>query len=171
MKTARRQASPRKNGILGALAGRRAADSHARALASTIRQLMAAGFSQRKLAGELNQKGVPAPRGGQWHCTSVVRLLTRLGLVTPGNGRTNQRVAVKQAADARAKVLASTIRKLRKAGFVSLGDIARELDKRRVPTARSGKWHRGTVRNLLLRLEKPETARRRRASSSSRPRR
>ena len=72
---------------------------------------MAAGFvSQRELAAELNQRGVPTALGGSWHCTTVARMLTRLGLITSGKrniGRTN-----KQAADTRAKALASTIRAL-----------------------------------------------------------
>jgi hypothetical protein len=68
----------------------------------------------------LNRKGIPAPRGGRWHLTTVVRTLTRLGLIRVGKGRSNQRLAVKKAADARARALASTVRKLRKAGFVSV---------------------------------------------------
>jgi hypothetical protein len=80
-------------------------------------------------------------------------MLARLGLVTLGNGRINSRLAAGRAADARAEALAATIRKLRKAGFVSLGAIARELDKRRVRAARGGKWHRSSVSQLLRRLE------------------
>jgi hypothetical protein len=138
--------SSRRRGIRGGVAGKRAAESRARALLPTIRELMAAGLiSQRGLAKELNRRGVLAPQGGRWHPTTV-RLLTRLGLVTPGNGRINNTLAHKLAADARATALAAIIRKLRKAGFVSLGDIARELDKRRVPRARGGKWHRTSDR-------------------------
>jgi hypothetical protein len=149
--------SSRRRGISGGVAGKRAAGSRARALLPIVRKLTARGFiSQRALADELNRKGIPAPRGGRWHLTTVVRALTRLGLIRVGKGRSNQRLAVKKAADARAGSLASTIRKLRKAGFVSLGDIARELDKRHVPTARGGKWHRKSVSQLLQRLQKRE---------------
>ena len=162
--------APRGRG--GGAATKRAADARARALAPTVRKLKAKGFiSHRALANELNRKGIPAPRRGRWHPTTVVRMLTRLGLITLGNGRTNSRLALKRAADAGAMALSATIRKLRKAGFVSLGDIARELTKRQVPTARGGKWHRSTVSGLLHRLEKLETARRRRGRSSSRHRR
>jgi hypothetical protein len=65
----------------GALAVKRAADSRALALTSTIRKLMADGFvSQRALADELNRRGIPTGLGGTWHRTTIVRMLTRLGL-------------------------------------------------------------------------------------------
>jgi hypothetical protein len=147
--------SSRRLGIRGGAAGKRAADSHARALVPTVRDLKAKDFvSHRALADKLNRKGIPALHGGRWHLTTVVRLLTRLGLITLGNGRTNNRLALKRAADARAEALAATIRKLRKAGFVSLGAITRELNERGIPTARGGKWHLTTVTRLLQRLEK-----------------
>jgi hypothetical protein len=95
--------------------------------------------SKASNAEELNRKWIPAPHGGRWHLTTVVRMLTRLGLVTVGRGSTNNKLALKRAADARAEALAATIRKLRKAGFVSVSAIARELNKRQVPTARGGK--------------------------------
>jgi Recombinase len=124
-------------------------------MASTIRELMAAGFvSQRELADELNRRGIPTAHAGSWHRTTVARMLPRLGLITSGNrniGRTN-----KQAADARAKALASTIRALRARGLVSLGAIARELNEGEIPVARGGKWHRTSVSRLLHRLERLE---------------
>jgi hypothetical protein len=82
-----------------ASANKRAADSRAAALASTIRGLMAAGFiSRRTLADELNRRRISTARGGSWHCTSVGRMLSRLGLIT--NGRINNGQAHKKAADA-----------------------------------------------------------------------
>jgi hypothetical protein len=149
--------SSRRRGIRCGAAAKRAANSRAPALVPTVRKLKRKGFiSQRALADELNRKGIPAPRGGRWYQTTVVKTLARLGLITVGNGRTNQRLAVKQAADARATALAGTIRKLRKAGFVSVSAISRELNKRQVPTARGGKWHRKSVSQLLQRLQKLE---------------
>jgi hypothetical protein len=147
---------PAKDGrINNGQAHKRAANSRAAALASTIRQLMAAGFvSQRELANELNRRGIPTALGGSWHRTTVARMLTRIGLVTSGNrniGRTN-----KQAADARAKALASTIRALQATGLVSFSAIARELNQREIPTARGGKWHPCGVSRLLHRLERLE---------------
>jgi DNA invertase Pin-like site-specific DNA recombinase len=36
------------------------------------------GLSARKVADELNRRGVPAPAGGKWHATQVVRVRSRL---------------------------------------------------------------------------------------------
>jgi hypothetical protein len=149
------ETSSRGRSVHGALAVKRAADSRAAALASTIRKLMAAGFvSRRELANELNRRRVPTALGGSWHRTTVARMLTRLGLITSGNcnrGRTS-----KQLADVRAEAFGWTIRKLRKAGIVAIKAIARELNEREIPTARGGKWHLTTVTRLLQRLERLE---------------
>jgi hypothetical protein len=136
------------------LALKRAADSRAHASASTIRKLIAAGFvSRRALADELNRRGIPAARGGRWHYTTVVRVLSRLGLLTSGKGgRINNGQASKQGADARAKALASTIRALQVKGHVSFSAIARELNAREIPTALGGEWHPASVSRLLHRL-------------------
>jgi hypothetical protein len=142
----------------GALANKRAADAHAHALVSTIRSLMAAGFvSQRALADELNGRGIATARGGDWHRTTVKRVLARLGLIT--NGRINNGQAHKQAAEARAKALASTIRKLARTGFVSASAIARELNEREIRAAFDGKWEPTSVKRLLRRLEWAEPTR------------
>jgi hypothetical protein len=63
-------------------------------------------------------------------------------------------VGVETWADARARALASTIRKLRKAGFVSVSAITRELNERQVPPAWGSQWHRNTVSRLLERLDR-----------------
>jgi hypothetical protein len=81
-------------------------------------------------------------------------MLSRLGLLASGKGRINIVLAVKQAADVRAKALAPTIAKLRKAGFVSIRAIARELSEREIPTAQGGKWCPAGVRRLLERLDR-----------------
>ena len=115
------------------LALKRAANSPAHASASTIRKLIAAGFvSRRALADELNRRGIPAARGGRWHYTTVVRVLSRLGLLASGKGgRINNGQASKQDADARAKALASTIRALQAKGVVSFSAIAHLLNEQR----------------------------------------
>jgi hypothetical protein len=147
--------SSRKRGSHGALADKQAADSRARALVSTIRELRAAGFvSRRALAEELNRRGIPTARGGCWHYTTVVRMLTRLGLKTHGNPMINNGQPHKRAADARAKVLAPTIRALKGKGLGSLSAIARELNEREIPTARRGRWHPSSVSRLLQRLKR-----------------
>jgi hypothetical protein len=154
MEQVRGKTSSRWRGIRGAVAGKRAAEARARALASTLRELRAAGFiSRRALADELNRRGIPTARGGSWHYTTVVRMLTRLGLLTSGKGgRINNGLASKQGADARAKALASTIRALQAKGLVSFSAIARELNEQEIPTALGGKWHPASVSRLLHRL-------------------
>ena len=155
MEQGRGRTSSRRRVIPGPLAGKRAANSRAAALASTIRQLMAAGFvSQRELANELNRRGVATALGGSWHRTTVWRMLTRLGLIT--KGRINIGLASNQAADARAKALAPRIRALQAQGPVTLKAIARELNEREIPTALTGKWHPTSVSRLLRRLERLE---------------
>jgi hypothetical protein len=63
----------------GQYASKRAADVRAEALSPTIGKLRKAGFvSIKAIAGELNERGVAAPRGGKWHLTTVTRLLQRL---------------------------------------------------------------------------------------------
>ena len=61
-------------------------------------------------------------------------------------------LALKQAAESRALALASTIRKLIAAGFVSQRALADELNRRGVPTALGGSWHRTSVGRMLTRL-------------------
>lgn len=58
----------------------------------------------------------------------------------------------KRAAVSRAHALASTIRKLMAAGFVSKRALADELNRRGLPTALGGSWHRTSVGRMLTRL-------------------
>ena len=146
--------SSRGRRVHGASTNKRAADSRALALASTIRTLRAEGFvAQREMADELNRRGIPTVFGASWHRTTIARMLTRLGIANRNIGRTSKRVA-----DVRAEAVGPTIRKLRNAGFVSITAIARELNKRQVSAPRGGKWHPGSVRRLLLRLQRLEAS-------------
>jgi hypothetical protein len=156
MEQVNRKTSSRKRGGHGALANKRAADSRARALVSTIRKLRAAGFvSRRALGDELNRRGIPTARGGRWQYTTVVRMLTRLRLLTSGKGgRINNGQASRQGADARAKALAPRIRALQAKGLISFSAIARELNARKIPTSLNGRWHPASVSRLLQRLER-----------------
>jgi hypothetical protein len=116
---------------------------------------MAAGFvSYRGLANELNRRKIPAAGGGRWHRNTVMRTLTRLRQLTSERGGINNDLAIKRVADVRAEAFRPTIRKLRKAGFVSISAIARELNERGIPTARGGKWRLTTVTRLLQRLDR-----------------
>ena len=147
--------SSRRKGTPGALAGKRAPDACALALLPTIRRLIAAGFvSHRGLANELNRRGIPAAAGGRWHRNTLVRMLRRLDLLTSGQDGINNGLMNKRVADVRAEALGPTIRKLRKAGFVSVKAIAGELNERGIPTPRGGKWHLTMVTRLLQRLER-----------------
>jgi hypothetical protein len=108
------------------------------------------GSDFRQGQDELNRRGIPTSRGGSWHYTTIVRMLTRLGLLK--GGRINNGLASKQGANARAKALASTIRALQAKGLVSFSAIARELNEQEIPTALGGKWHPASVSRLLRRL-------------------
>jgi hypothetical protein len=37
-----------------------------------------AGMSANKAAAELNKRGIPTPKGAQWHALTVMRLRKRL---------------------------------------------------------------------------------------------
>ena len=55
------------------------AQEHATNLRSILDDVRAQGITSiRKIAEELNQRGILAPRGGEWQPTTVVRLLARL---------------------------------------------------------------------------------------------
>ena len=143
MEPVRGETSPSRREMHGALANKRGADARALALLATIRKLMAAGFvSQRELAKELNRRGIASARGGNWHRNTVRRTLRRVAL------------PIKRVADVRAEALRPTIRKLRKAGIVSITGIARELNERGIPAARGGKWRLTTVTRLLEHLDR-----------------
>jgi DNA invertase Pin-like site-specific DNA recombinase len=54
------------------------ADDRARKLEGIVRPLREADASLREIAEALNGAGLETPRGGQWHPTSVMRLLERI---------------------------------------------------------------------------------------------
>jgi len=57
------------------------AQEHATNLRSILEDVRSQGIaSVRKIAEELNRRGILAPRGGEWRPTTVVRLLSRLRL-------------------------------------------------------------------------------------------
>ena len=146
---------PPRAGIHTALKNKQAADSRALALATTIRELMAAGFvSQCDLTNELNRRGIPAAHGGDWRYTTVRRVLIRLGLKT--TGKRNIALTNKQAADARAMAMASIIRAIQATGVVSFSAIARDLNQQEITTARGKIWHPSSVERLLHRLKRLE---------------
>ena len=57
---------------------RAAADMFAAKVAPKVQALKARGLTVRQMAVELNDAGIPTPRGGRWHVASVHRLLQRI---------------------------------------------------------------------------------------------
>lgn len=61
------------------------AQEHASNLRSILEDVRAQGItSVRKIADELNERGILAARGGEWQPTTVVRLLARLSTTQSG---------------------------------------------------------------------------------------
>ena len=58
----------------------------------------------------------------------------------------------RRAADSRAAALAPTIRELMAAGFVSQQALTDELNRRGIPAALGGRWHRTSVGKILMRV-------------------
>lgn len=59
---------------------------------------------------------------------------------------------LKSKADAFAADLETVLADIREAGLTSYGQIADELNARHIKTARGGRWHPSSVRNLVSRL-------------------
>jgi DNA invertase Pin-like site-specific DNA recombinase len=68
-----------RTGLIRAKENKAAAKALASSLSPTISELRAGGVtSVRAVAAELNRRKVPTPRGGQWHPTTVTRVLARM---------------------------------------------------------------------------------------------
>jgi len=63
------------------------------------------------------------------------------------------RAALTDAVDQFASGLRPTVQAIRSTGAITLVSIAIELSRRGIRSARGGKWHRSSVRNLLDRAE------------------
>lgn len=70
-----------------------------------------------------------------------------------GKGNAAALEAVTANATARAAEMGPTVERLRSAGVVSLGGIAAALNDDGILTARGGRWHASSVRNLLARID------------------
>jgi DNA invertase Pin-like site-specific DNA recombinase len=53
------------------------ADDRAALVAPIVQELQAAGASLRTIAAELNERGIPTPRGGEWSAVQVKRVVER----------------------------------------------------------------------------------------------
>lgn len=71
------------------------------------------------------------------------------------NGSSNEAAlaAVTATAESRAKDLATVIHDMQARGWTSYSSIAAKLNEGGILTARRGRWHAGTVRNLMARLK------------------
>ncbi|RVT92841.1 recombinase family protein [Sphingomonas crocodyli] len=75
-----------------------------------------------------------------------------------GKGTTAALEAVASYAGDRAESLRGTVEALRAQGTTSLAGIAEALNADGIVTARGGRWHASSVRNLMARLGAQETA-------------
>ena len=69
-----------KNGKKLAKANRAAADQSAADLEPILSKYLEAGLSRADIADSMNRQNIPTARGGQWHATSVQRMVQRLAL-------------------------------------------------------------------------------------------
>lgn len=76
---------------------------------------------------------------------------TKLGNPKLATARKSAVSAIKGEADRAAANVLPIIEDIRKSGIATLRQIADSLNARGVPTARGGKWHAMTVRNILTR--------------------
>jgi len=97
-----------------------------------------------RIKNELREKGSIT--------TSKGKRITKLGIHDEmDKARASASVAVKTIADNFATKIAPTVNKRLKSGD-SYREIAQELNDLSVPTARGGKWHASSIRNIAIRL-------------------
>lgn len=84
-------AAAKERGTILGRTGRNLADAHreradefARSMSPTIAPLVKRGFTVRKIAQRLNFDNVPTYSGGEWHPTTVQRLIKRIDTLTSG---------------------------------------------------------------------------------------
>lgn len=119
-------ATPLTIGILALVA-----QDEARAISERTRAALSAAKARGQVLG--NPNGAAA--------------LRRAG---KGNGASCE--AQRNDALTRARDLSDTLKDVQAAGFTKLSDMASELNRRGIKTARGGQWHASSVRNVLARL-------------------
>jgi DNA invertase Pin-like site-specific DNA recombinase len=72
-----RQEEQRRAALKGAQRNAGKADQHAANVLPIVRQIAASGASLRRVADELNARGIKTARGGLWHAATVRNLLAR----------------------------------------------------------------------------------------------
>lgn len=116
----------------------------------TVHILVAVAQRERRLVSERTKAALAAAKArgvklGNPHGADPLR--------RAGKGTLAALEAVRRNAVGRASEYAEIISDVRETGATSLPAIARELNERGILTARGGKWHPSSVRNLLLRIE------------------
>src|SRR5260370_26145185 len=132
------------------------AKARAMELAPALWKLRAEGQTLAAIATALNWQNVPAPHGGRWYSSSVLALLqmTRQEFATLAEATAARSSRRMNGAIERAAHFAPILRDLKTNGQ-SLGAVAREMNLRRVPTARGRIWRARTVRNVLALCGEP----------------
>jgi DNA invertase Pin-like site-specific DNA recombinase len=124
-----------------------------RALLPVIEEIRAAGIvSFKQIASELNTRGIAGFKGGQWGAHVVEKLLYRSNRPVFDHAFPELKISAqrRQSADQiRAAAVLPTIIELWNDGRTSPGMIASELNRRRIPAVRGGKWYDATVTALL----------------------
>ncbi len=115
----------------------------------TVHILAAVAQRERKLTSDRTKAALAAAkaRGVQLGNPNGAAAIQRAG-----KGNAAALLAVRENAAGRAAEYAETIVDVRAGGATSLPAIARELNERGIVTARGGRWHPSSVRNLLTRL-------------------
>ena len=118
----------------------------------TVHILAAVAQRERKLISERTKAALAAAkaRGVKLGNPNGAEPIRRAG-----KGTAAALEAVRRNAKNRASEYAEIVSDVRAAGAKSLHAIARELNERGILTARCGRWHPSSVRNLLARLDAP----------------
>lgn len=116
----------------------------------TVHILAAVAQRERKLISERTRAALAAAkaRGVKLGNPNGAAPIRRAGKGTSAALKT-----VRRNAEGRASEYAEIIADIRASGAISLPAIASELNGRGIVTARGGKWHPSSVRNLLHRLD------------------
>ncbi len=119
-------------------------------VAPTIWELLAKGKSQNEVAAELNRQRIQTPLQCTWDSEGVRRVMRLTEKALPllaeaaAAGPDWRTVRARE----RAEELAPIVWNLRRDGL-SLTSIAEEMNRRRIPTPRGGKWQTSSVHRIL----------------------
>jgi DNA invertase Pin-like site-specific DNA recombinase len=126
------------------------ADRRAKELAPVFWELKAAGRTNLEIAGELDRRRIPTPKGGRWQSSAVQRILALsangfVGFAEAAAARPHHHSI---RARRRAQEIAPIAWKLRSSGK-TLASVADELNRQNLTTPRKGKWCVARVSRLL----------------------